>query len=56
MSAFFSCVDAVTGGPLEYGAAEAVARAYIERYPDRRSWVSVPAPLSGRGRPPAGDR
>ena len=35
----------VAGCPLEYAAAEAVARAYVERYPERRSWLSVPPPL-----------
>jgi len=35
----------VAGCPLEYTAAAAIAKAYVERYPERRSWLSVPAPL-----------
>jgi hypothetical protein len=35
----------VTSCPLELSMAEAVARAYVERYPERRSWLSVPAML-----------
>lgn len=36
----------VTSGPLQIQAAEAVARAYVERYPDRTSWLSVPSALA----------
>ena len=35
----------VTSCPLQLPMAEAVARAYVERYPDRRSWLSVPMSL-----------
>ena len=41
----------VTSCPLQLPMAEAVAKAYVERYPDRRSWLSVPVPL----RPPRRD-
>jgi hypothetical protein len=35
----------VTSAPLQLPMAEAVAKAYVERYPDRRSWLSVPVLL-----------
>ena len=42
----------VAACPLEYKAAEAVAKAYLERYPERRSWLSVPEPLRPHRRSP----
>jgi hypothetical protein len=36
--------------PLQLPVAEAVARAYVERFPERTSWLSVPAPLATRSR------
>ena len=38
----------VASHPLQLPVAEAVARAYVERYPDRRSWLSVPVTLRPR--------
>jgi hypothetical protein len=35
----------VLSHPLQLPVAEALARAYVERYPDRRSWLSVPLTL-----------
>ena len=37
----------VAGCPIDYAAAVAMARAYQERYPGRRSWLSIPAALAG---------
>lgn len=39
----------VAGCPIDYDAALAVARAYQERYPDRRSWLSIPPLLARSG-------
>ena len=36
----------VASVPLEVTVAEALAKAYLERYPDRRSWLSTPAPIT----------
>jgi hypothetical protein len=36
----------VAGCPIDFAAAEAMARAYQERYPGRRSWLSIPATLA----------
>jgi hypothetical protein len=38
----------VTSCPLQLPVAEAVARAYLERYPDRHTWLSFPAALRPR--------
>ena len=35
----------VAGCPIDYAAAQAMAKAYQDRYPDRRSWLSIPAAL-----------
>jgi hypothetical protein len=42
----------VTSCPLQLPMAEAVAKAYVDRYPERRSWLTVPPPLreARRGR------
>jgi hypothetical protein len=37
----------VSGCPIDYDAALAVAQAYQARYPGRRSWISIP-PLLDR--------
>ena len=37
--------SAVSGYPLSYDAAEAMVKAYVEAYPDRKAWLSVPAAL-----------
>ena len=36
----------VTGCPVDYEAAVAMSKAYQERYPDRRAWISIPPPLA----------
>jgi hypothetical protein len=37
----------VAGCPIDFAAAQAISRAYQERYPDRRSWLSIPPSLAG---------
>lgn len=38
----------VAGYPLGYDAAEAMVKAYMESYPDRRAWLSIPPALKGK--------
>ena len=38
----------ITSCPMQLSMAEAVAKAYLERYPERRSWLSVPVTLRPR--------
>lgn len=35
-----------TGCPIDYEAALALSKAYQERFPDRRAWISIPPPLA----------
>ena len=38
----------VAGYPLGYDVAEAMVKAYVEAYPDRRAWLSIPPALKGK--------